>query len=76
MDTPIKFHMKRIIGGEVEEWAAIEMASEGRCMNGLLYNNNYFWSTRWKNGKIVEIRTYLDGLLLNRVLEENEEKTS
>jgi len=42
----------------------------------MLYDNTYSWSTRWKEGKIVEVRAYLDGLLLNRALEGNGENTS
>lgn len=38
----------------------------------MVYDNTYSWSTRWENGMIVEVRAYLDGLLLNRALEENE----
>lgn len=41
---------------------------------GMIYDNTYSWSTRWKEGKIVEVRAYLDGLLLNRALAENEKK--
>lgn len=40
----------------------------------MAYDNTYSWSTRWKDGMIVEVRAYLDGLLLNRALSENENK--
>ncbi|OTA66623.1 hypothetical protein K449DRAFT_430937 [Hypoxylon sp. EC38] len=65
-DGPVKLHVQSIIGGEIEEWAIIELVAEAKCKNG------YSWSTRWEDGKIVEVRTYMDGLLSNRVLAENE----
>ncbi|KAI6092951.1 hypothetical protein F4821DRAFT_253694 [Hypoxylon rubiginosum] len=70
-EGPLKLHVTSIIGGDVEEWAVIEMVSEATCM---VYDNRYSWSTRWKDGKIVEVRAYLDGLFLNRVLSENGSK--
>ncbi|KAI1393534.1 uncharacterized protein F4822DRAFT_424003 [Hypoxylon trugodes] len=74
-DGVMKLHVKSVIGGEIEEWAVIELAAEAKCKNVMLYNNTYSWSTRWKDGKIVEVRACLDGLLLNRALAENEKKS-
>ncbi|KAI2466591.1 hypothetical protein F4781DRAFT_349824 [Annulohypoxylon bovei var. microspora] len=71
-DGPVKLHVRSIIGGEVEEWAVIELSAEAKCKNGLVYDQTYSWSTRWNDGKIVEVRTYMDGLLLNKALAENE----
>ena len=34
LDGPMKLHVRSVIGGEVEEWAVIEMASEAKCKNG------------------------------------------
>ncbi|KAI1417784.1 hypothetical protein F5Y13DRAFT_151844 [Hypoxylon sp. FL1857] len=72
-DGPLKIHVQSIIGGEVEEWAVIELAAEAKCKNGMAYDQRYSWSTRWEGDKIVEIRNYMDGLLLNRALAENED---
>jgi len=36
LDGPIKLQVRSIIGGDVEEWAVIEMAAEARCKNGEL----------------------------------------
>ncbi|KAI1483969.1 hypothetical protein F4774DRAFT_364149 [Daldinia eschscholtzii] len=74
-EGPVKMRIVDVIGGEVEEWAVVEMALDGICKNGLVYNNTYSWSTRWQNGKIVQVRAYLDGLILNRALAENEDKS-
>ncbi|KAI1179134.1 hypothetical protein F4777DRAFT_575166 [Nemania sp. FL0916] len=72
LDGPVKLNITKITGGEVEDWAVVEMVADARQKNGKPYNNTYSWSTRWKDGKIVEVRAYLDGLMLNRALEENE----
>ncbi|KAI0968976.1 hypothetical protein F4678DRAFT_440556 [Xylaria arbuscula] len=72
LDGPMKLNITKVIGGEVEDWAVIEMVADAHLKNGKPYNNIYSWSTRWKDGKIVEVRAYLDGLILNRALEENE----
>ncbi|KAI8631876.1 hypothetical protein F5Y19DRAFT_472760 [Xylariaceae sp. FL1651] len=71
LDGPLKLNIIKVIGGEIEEWAVIEMAANARLKNGKPYNNKYSWTTRWKDGKIVEVRAYLDGLTLNQTLEEN-----
>lgn len=42
----------------------------------MVYDNTYSWSTRWDGGKIIEVRAYLDGLLLNQALTENENMAS
>ena len=52
----------------------VEMeATEGtRCKNGMIYDQNYQWSTNWKDGIIIEVRVYLDGGLLDRALTGND----
>ena len=34
IDGPMKLKVKSVIGGDVEEWAVIEMVAEARCKNG------------------------------------------
>ena len=64
----MKLRLKSIIGGETEELAVIEMeAVKGtKCKNGMVYDQKYSWSTRWRDGMIVEVRAYLDGGLLDQ----------
>ncbi|KUI69007.1 hypothetical protein VM1G_04337 [Cytospora mali] len=76
LEGPMKLQVRSIIGGDEEEWAVIEMVAQSRCKNGMVYDNTYSWSTRWDDGKIVEVRAYLDGLLLNKALSENENAAS
>ncbi|KAI0383004.1 hypothetical protein F5Y04DRAFT_37551 [Hypomontagnella monticulosa] len=76
IERPIKLHVTSIIGGEVESWAVIELVAEAKCKNGMPYNNTYSWSTRWEDDKIVEARAYMDGVLINRIWEENQSKSS
>lgn len=73
IDGPMKLRVRSIIGGETEEWAVVELeAVEGtKCKNGMLYEQKYSWSTRWREGMIVEVRAYLDGGLLDQALVEN-----
>jgi uncharacterized protein len=73
IDGPMKLRVTSIIGGETEEWAVVEMeAVEGtKCKNGMIYDQKYSWSTRWKDGMIFEVRAYLDGGLLDRALAGN-----
>ena len=74
---PMKLRVTSIIGGETEDWAVVELAAEDadgnvmKCKNGLVYDQKYCWVTRWKEGKIVEVRAFLDGELLDRALREN-----
>ncbi|KAI1661783.1 hypothetical protein F4813DRAFT_385455 [Daldinia decipiens] len=35
-DSPMKLRITGVIGGEVEEWAVVEMAADGICKNGKL----------------------------------------
>lgn len=34
LDGPIKLEIRSVIGGEVEEWAVIEMVANAKCKNG------------------------------------------
>ncbi|KAI9744331.1 MAG: hypothetical protein M1818_002483 [Claussenomyces sp. TS43310] len=72
LEGPLRLRVRNVIGGEVEEWAVVEMTADATCKNGLRYDNTYSWSTRWKDGKIVQVRAYLDGILLDRALADNE----
>ncbi|KAI1146767.1 hypothetical protein F4825DRAFT_472223 [Nemania diffusa] len=71
LDGPMKLNINKVIGGEVDDWAVVEMTADARLKNGKPYNNTYSWSTRWENEKIVEVRAYLDGLMLNGALGES-----
>ncbi|KAI1460674.1 hypothetical protein F4805DRAFT_372015 [Annulohypoxylon moriforme] len=33
-DGSVKLHVRSIIGGEIEEWAVIELAADAKCKNG------------------------------------------
>jgi ketosteroid isomerase-like protein len=71
--TPMSLKIKNIIGGgEGEEWCTVEMENEGKCKNGMEYNQRYAWCVRWEGKSIMEVRAYLDTALLRDVIEGNE----
>lgn len=42
LDGPMEMEIRSVIGGEVEEWAVIEMAAIAKCKNGELKCASYF----------------------------------
>jgi uncharacterized protein len=53
------------------DWAVVELRSLATAKNGLRFDNRYCWLCRFKDGKIVEVRAYLDSALVARLFEEN-----
>ncbi len=53
------------------DWAAVELEANATARNGLRFDNRYCWLTRFADGKIVEVRAYLDSALVQRVFDEN-----
>lgn len=53
------------------DWAVVELQSMATAKNGLRFDNRYCWVTRFADGKIVEVRAYLDSALVQRLLDEN-----
>lgn len=41
LDGPIKLKIRSVIGGEVEEWAVIEMVANAKCKNGKFKRCNF-----------------------------------
>ncbi|OAA43718.1 hypothetical protein NOR_04293 [Metarhizium rileyi] len=69
----IKFTVTRVIvDAEPEEdgwWCAVETRGEATRTTGEPYNNEYAWLMRWnQEGKVVEIRSYFDTMLSEKVL--------
>ena len=53
------------------DWAVVELHSLATAKNGLRFDNRYCWVCRFVNGTIVEVRAYLDSVLVARLFEEN-----
>ena len=53
------------------DWAVVELHSLATAKNGLKFDNRYCWVCRFADGKIVEVRAYLDSALVARLFEEN-----
>jgi uncharacterized protein len=53
------------------DWAVVELHSLATAKNGLRFDNRYCWVCRFVNGTIVEVRAYLDSVMVARLFEEN-----
>jgi len=53
------------------DWAVVELESLATARNGLRFDNKYCWVTRFADGKVVEVRAYLDSALVQRLFDEN-----
>jgi hypothetical protein len=53
------------------DWAVVELHSLAIAKNGLRFDNRYCWVCRFSDGKIVEVRAYLDSALVARLFQEN-----
>lgn len=49
------------------------MTTDARSWTGQLYNQEYCWNLRWnKDRKVVQVRAYLDGVIIENGLVHNE----
>ena len=53
------------------DWAVVELHSLATAKNGLRFDNRYCWVCRFVDGTIVEVRAYLDSVMVARLFEEN-----
>src|SRR6201988_2928287 len=53
------------------DWTVVELHSLATAKNGLRFANRYCWVCRFVNGTIVEVRAYLDSVMVARLFEEN-----
>ena len=56
--------------------AIVEMTSTSTALNGRPYPQKFCWVTRFVDGLIVEVRAYLDSVLVQQVIDENERATT
>ncbi|KAI9719918.1 MAG: hypothetical protein M1828_006048 [Chrysothrix sp. TS-e1954] len=72
---PITLSVVNIIGGCNEPWSAQELNAHGFAKNGLEFDNNYSWNTRWSpegsKSKIEMTRAYLDSELVKQYVDQN-----
>ena len=52
--------------------AVVELVAISTANNGLPFHNQYCWICRFEEGKIVEVRAYLDSALVQKIIDENE----
>ena len=53
------------------DWAVVELHSRRHRKKRFRFDNRYCWICRFVNGTIVEVRAYLDSVLVTRLFEEN-----
>lgn len=53
------------------DWAVVELHSLATAKNGMRFDNRYCWVCRFVNRTIVEVRAYLDSVMVARLFEEN-----
>jgi len=53
------------------EWTVVEMRSLATAQSGMRFDNRYCWVCRFSADKIVEVRAYLDSVLVARLFDEN-----
>jgi ketosteroid isomerase-like protein len=53
------------------DWAIIELHSKATAKNGLRFDNHSCWVCRFADGRIVEVRAYLDSWLVGELFREN-----
>jgi uncharacterized protein len=56
--------------------AIVEMTSTSTALNGRRYPQKFCWVTLFVDGLIVEVRAYLDSVLVQQVIDENERATT
>jgi hypothetical protein len=54
------------------EWAAVELEALSTALNGEPFANRYCWVCRFADGRIAEVRAYLDSALVAHLLSANE----
>ncbi|KAF2161821.1 hypothetical protein M409DRAFT_69615 [Zasmidium cellare ATCC 36951] len=60
-----------VVGG-AQEWAVVELEADAVCKNGMKYPQRYAWVMRFnESGIIVQVRAYLDSLLLENAITSN-----
>ncbi len=53
------------------DWAIVDLRADATAKNGMRFDNSFCWLARFHDGKIVEVRAYLDSALVARLFAEN-----
>jgi len=70
LKTPLVLKVTNVIASGNQ--ASVELQADSICHNGLPFDNCYAWNITVKEGKIVQVRAYLDSALVKMALEQNE----
>jgi uncharacterized protein len=70
MANPLKLDIVNVmVDGDL---AAVELKANAMAKNGTNFANEYCWICQFEEGKIINVRAYLDSALVKKMLEENE----
>jgi ketosteroid isomerase-like protein len=58
-----------------DDMAVVELEALSVARNDTPFKNRYCWICRFYQGKIVEVRAYLDSALVQKLLDENEPRS-
>jgi len=73
MTAQVQPKVVNVVGGGEQEWSCVELEFDGTFKDGQSYDQKYCWILRWnKEGKVVQVRAYLDGVIIQNGLEANE----
>jgi len=71
MQSPLALKVSQVIVSGQQ--AAVELSADGKQKNGSPFDNKYCWIVGYNEKGIVEaVRAYLDGILVNQAINENE----
>lgn len=57
------------------DWAVVELESRAVAPDGFRFDNTYCWLARFVDGKIVQVRAYLDSALVQRLFDRHDDET-
>ncbi|RAK96484.1 uncharacterized protein BO80DRAFT_366248 [Aspergillus ibericus CBS 121593] len=67
------YTLVNVVGGCESEWSVQEMRMQAVAKNGRILDEINIWATRWDTeGKVVQVRSYVDGWATAMIIHENE----
>ncbi|PWY81730.1 hypothetical protein BO94DRAFT_587433 [Aspergillus sclerotioniger CBS 115572] len=68
------YTLVNVVGGCENEWSVQEMRMQATAKNGRILDEINIWATRWDTeGKVVQVRSYVDGWVTAMIIHENED---
>ncbi|KAF2233128.1 hypothetical protein EV356DRAFT_560098 [Viridothelium virens] len=73
LKEPLRFKVVNAFGGGEQDWCCLELeAIDAVAKNGIPYPQQYCWLLRFdEHGIIVQVRAYVDSVLVNKIADAN-----